>query len=81
MIQNNRQLKNGLKHKIGLALSETRRELGLKLADVVRTTGISWQEIDNAEMGRTCSWPVYRRLLSFYNKDIKVILTDTDNAG
>jgi len=81
MIQNNRTFKNGIKHKIGIALSETRHNLGLKLNDVARTTGVSWQDIDNAEIGRTCGWPIYRRLLAFYNKDVTVVLTDTENAG
>ena len=76
MTESSRKLKNGVKSKVGLVLSETRHALGLKLKDVAKETGLSWQDIDNAETGHICGWPTYRRLLDFYGKEIKVELVD-----
>lgn len=75
MTESNRKLKNGVKSKVGLVLSETRHALGLKLKDVAKETGMSWQDIDNAETGHICGWPTYRRLLEFYDKDVEIRLT------
>ena len=76
MTESNKKLKNGVKSKVGLVLSETRHVLGLKLKDVAKETGLSWQDIDNAETGHICGWPTYRRLLEFYGKEIKLELVD-----
>lgn len=75
MTESNKKLKNRVKLKIGLALSETRHALGLKLKDLAKETGLSWQDIDNAETGHICGWPTYRRLLEFYDKDVEIRLT------
>ena len=76
MTESNKKLKNRVKHKVGLALSETRHKLGLKLKDLAKETGLSWQDIDNVETGHICGWPTYRRLLEFYGKEIKIELVD-----
>lgn len=76
MTESNKKLKNRVKLKIGLPLSETRHKLGLKLKDLAKETGLSWQDIDNAETGHLCGWPIYRRLLEFYDKDFEIRLTD-----
>ena len=76
MTESNKKLKNIAKYKVGLALSETRHALELKLKDVAKETGLSWQDIDNLETGHFCGWPTYRRLLDFYGKEIKIELVD-----
>ena len=81
MIRNNRNLKNSLKRKIGLALPAVRESSGMTLKEVAGATGLCWQEIDRAETGDICGWSVYRKLLCFYNKDADIVLTDDDKAA
>lgn len=72
----NNKFRNKVKRKIGLALAEMRRKRGLQLKDIMRQTNLDWQVIDKAETGNVCGWPAYRRLLEFYNKEIKIELVD-----
>ena len=72
----NNKFKNEVKREIGLTLAEMRRRRGLLLKDIVEQTNLDWQVIDKAESGNVCGWPAYRRLLDFYDKEIKVELVD-----
>lgn len=49
MTESSRKLKNGVKSKVGLALSETRHALGLKLKDIAKETGLSFAKADSSD--------------------------------
>ncbi len=65
-----------VKQKIGKALGEYRRSRNMSLPLVARQSGMEWQNIDYIELGNKTSWSNYRRLLDFYDKEIKVELVD-----
>ncbi len=65
-----------LKRKLGQKLSEYRHNHHLRLEHVTKRTGIPWQRIDRLELGEETGWPVYKRLLEFYNLEAMVELTE-----
>lgn len=69
-------VKDNIKRLIGIELGRVRRERRLCLEDVAAQTKMSMTAIDQLELGRLRTWRLYKELLAFYGKTLKIELVD-----
>ncbi len=73
---------NKIKKIIGQELHKYRCDRFLQLKTVATKTGIPWYVIDNMEIGSVRKWEHYRRLLDFYDRELRIELVGkTENVG
>lgn len=71
-------MKDNIKRLIGIELGSLRRERCLCLEEVAARTKLPTAAIDQLELGKLRTWRLYRELLNFYGKTLKIELIDKD---
>ena len=70
-----------IKRIIGQELHKYRCDRFLQSKTVATKTGIPWYVIDNMEIGSVRKWEHYRRLLDFYDRELRIELVGkTENV-
>ena len=70
-----------IKKTIGQELHKYRWDRFLQLKTVATKTGIPWYVIDNMEIVSVRKWEHYRRLLDFYDRELRIELVGkTENV-
>nr|QIM10789.1 hypothetical protein PlAlph_6810 [uncultured Alphaproteobacteria bacterium] len=69
-------MKDNIKRLIGIELGSLRRERCLCLEEVAALTKLPPAAIDQLELGKLRTWRLYRELLNFYGKTLKIELID-----
>ena len=61
---------------LGANLRKIRIEKGLATADIALHSDLSLKSINEIEKGNKVSFTKFKRLLSFYDKKFKILITD-----
>ncbi len=65
-----------IKNKVGKELKEVRLEKNVDIQTVANLLNLSVDEIADMEKGGLVNWYKYKRLIAFYDKELKVGLVD-----
>lgn len=65
-----------IKNKVGKELKEVRLEKNIDIQTVANLLNLSVDELAEMEKGGLVNWYKYKRLIAFYDKELKVGLVD-----
>lgn len=65
-----------IKKILGIQLGNIRRQKKKTLHEVAQVINISPEMLDIMEVGTNIAWKYYKRLIQYYNCDLKIICHD-----